>query len=325
MGKKNTVPNIEVEPGTEPEVEEGTTSRIFGEPEAEGQPNATVEGKETTTPEPTADPTGTATESPVEQDFSGQKVKVKVDGEEKEITQEELIKGYQLNETIAQRGQKLGAERQTLATERTELEGLRAKVEAMTQGVTGGMQTPPIPQQIPGIDYDMLDETTRQALQVVQTTHSNEMAQLNQTLQQLSIGLQPMQVEQEYRRIDGVLKTENPAYTDFMDRVGEIESAIIALPPERQAEYGTPLGYMNIYKDIKTRELMAQQAGGTPPPSLVPRTESGAGVSSGVDGEASKKAKLFAAAKDASALKDIRDGKQVDPNEKWAQYFDSVS
>jgi hypothetical protein len=324
MVEPNTAPNTEVESGTEPEVAEGTTSRIFGESEADGQPNATVEGKETTTPAPTTEPTDKATDTPVEQGSGGQKFKVKVDGEEKEISYDELVKGYQLNETIAQRGQKLGAERQANATERTELEALRAEVKAMTQGVTGGVQQTQ-PQQIPGIDYDMLDEATRQALDAVQATHSQEMAQVNQTLQRISAGIQPMQVEQEYRRIANDLKTANPAHNDFLDKVGEIENAILTLPPERQAEYGTPLGYMNIYKDIKAKEFQAQTPGEAPTPSLVPRTESGTGVPSGVDGEASKRVKLFANAKEASSLKDIRDGRQVDPNAEWAKYFDSVS
>lgn len=323
--KANTVPNTEVEPSAEPEAVQGTTSRLFDTPVPEGvePPKAAVEGEETATPAPQAGPTDTATEQPAPQEFDGQKVKVKVDGEEREISFEELIKSYQTNTTIAQRGQELGTQRQALADERKGFEELKAKVEAMTQGVPQGAQPTQL-QGIPGVDMDMLDETTKNALIAQQANYDAGMAQINQTLQQLSVGLQPMQIEQEHRTIDSILKAENPAFNDYVDKVAEIEMAIMALPVEEQAVHTTRIGYMNIYKGLKVRDLAAQQAGSTETPTLVPRTESGAGVPSGVDGEASKNSKLFANAKESSAIKDIRDGRQVDPNVEWAKYFDAV-
>jgi hypothetical protein len=326
MTKKNTSPNAEVEPSAETEVAEGTTDRLFGEepiPEGVPEPKAVVEGQKATAPEPVAGPTETAPQYLDLKDLSGQKVKTKVDGVDGEVTIEELLKSYQTNETISQRGQELGTQRQALAGERKELDELKAKVEGMVnQGqVAQTVQASQLP-----ADFDMLDEATKNILLAQQETHSNQMAEVTRTMQSLTASLQPLQVEQEFKAIDGILKTEkNPngesIYTDFMGRIGEVESAIMALPVERQAEYSTRLGYMNIYKDIKAREWQGANSGTPPEAALIPRIEGGAGAPTGLDGDASKLATLRKKAMDASALKDVREGIQPDPVRAWADYM----
>lgn len=322
MTKKKVSPNTEVEPSAETEAVEGTTERLFGEepiPEGVKEPEAVVEGQKAPTPtEPVTDPTETAPQYLNLEDLSGQKVKTKVDGVDGEVTIEELLKSYQTNETISQRGQELGTQRQALAEESKKFEELKAKVEAMA---TGSQVVQPQTSQLPA-DFDMLDESTKNILLAQQNTHSQEMAQLNATLQSLSAGLQPTMVQQEYRVIDNLLKAENAElYTDFMDKVGIVESEIIKLPPEQQAEYGTRVGYMSIYKGIKARELQAQNPNNPPEPALIPRIEGGIGSPTGLDGDVSKKADLRKKAMDASALKDIRDGIQPDPVRAWADYM----
>ena len=321
MVDKNTAPNAEVS-STEPEGSNGTTERLFGEPkqganpdETTGSPNAAAEGGETPTPTPTSTPTEPIkTESLNISDFSGKTVKTKVNGEEKEVSLEELLKGYQISETLTQRGQELGTDRKALADERTQLEELRAKVEGMVQNGVPQVQSQPIP--IPGVDMDMLDEATKAALLAQQNTHSDEMAKINDTLQQLSVGLQPVQIEQAYKKIDKALRQENKeVYIDFMEKIPEIETAIMAMSVEDQAAHGGPLGYKNIYKDIKLREMTTNP--GNNVPALVPNVEGGAGVPTGVGGQ-SEAASIRKRAMAASALKDIREGRQDDPLEAWA-------
>jgi hypothetical protein len=211
-----------------------------------------------------------------------------------------------------------------MATERKSLEELRAKVE----GLASGQQV--APQAIPSlsnVDFDMMDESTRNAFIAQDAKHTEALAAITQQFQEISIGLQPIQLEQGYRQMDAALKSENPAYSDFMSKTAEIEAFIISLPVERQAEYGTPLGYMSVYKDIKNRELLAQVSNpGNENPSLVPRTESGGGSPTGVSaGELSESKKLFAEAKDASIMKDIRDYHTVDPLAKWGAVLDNMA
>lgn len=324
MADENTAPNAAV-PSAESEGSESTTERLFGEPkqgvnpdENTGSPNATTEGGETPTPAPAASLTEPIkTESLNLSDFSGKTVTTKVNGEEKEVSLEELLKGYQISETLTQRGQELGTERKSLADERTQLEELRAKVEGMVQNGVPQTQTQPSP--IPGVDMDMLDETTKAALLAQQSTQDDKMAQINETLKQLSVGLQPVQIEQEYKKLDKALKLENSEiYTDFMDKIPEIENVILSMSVQDQALHGGPLGYKNIYKDIKLREITANP--GNNVAALVPSVEGGAGVPTGAGGESSQKAEQRKRAMAASALKDIREGRQDDPLEAWAPF-----
>lgn len=332
MVDKNTAPNTDVEPGAEPEAAKSTTEQLFGDvapaveatPEGTGGPNAAVEAEPVAPPEPAADPTKKSTEYLSSEDFSGRKVKTKVDGVEKEISFEELLKGYQLNETIAERGQKLGTERQALAEERKNLEELRQKVDGMVQG---GLPAQAITSpQTPNVDFDMMDEVTKNAFISQQTEHDKAMAEITQKLQQISVGLQPIQLEQGYRQMDTALKAENPAFDDFMGKVAEIESFIINLPVDRQAEYGTPLGYMSVYKDIKNKELLAVSATGTESPTLIPRTEGGSGAPTGIDaGGIARSKELFSNAVEASKMKDIRDFQTVDPMREWGKVLNDMS
>ena len=329
MAKKNTTPNPPVEPSAEVQESEGTTSQLFG---AQNPPEPVVEGDiiegdvvaEPTPVKSVTEPTEKATEYLKIEDFSGQKFKTKIDGVDGEVTIEDLIKGHQTNETIAQRGQELGTQRQALAGERKEFEELKAKVESMVAG--GGNVQPTTESQIPTLpaDYDMLDETTKNILLNERAQRSQEMAQLNNTIQQLSVGLQPAMIQTEYGVIDKLLKAENTGFDDFMDKVGLVENEILKLPVEQQAEYGSRLGYMNIYKDLKMTEILAANADTSTTPALVPRTEGGTGVPTNADGELSKKSKLFDNAREASRMKDIRDTDTVDPLSKWAQFLDST-
>jgi hypothetical protein len=325
MKDANTVPNTEV-PSAEPEGNEGTTERLFGEPKQEaspgettGAPNAAAEGGETPTPKPTSTPTEPVkTESLKLSDFSGKTVTTKVNGEEKEVSLEELRKGYQISETLTQRGQELGTQRQEIAAESKQLEALKAKVEGMVQNGVPQVQSQPT--LIPGVDMDMLDEATKAALITERNERDSQMAQINETLKQLSVGLQPVQIEQAYKKIDKALRQENSEiYTDFMDKIPEIENAIMAMSVQDQAAYGGPLGYTNIYKDIKLREMTANP-GGNNVPALVPNVEGGAGVPTGAGGESSKRAEQRKRAMAASSLKDIREGMQDDPLEAWAPF-----
>lgn len=325
--KTNTSPNAKVEPSAEIEADTGTTNQLFGGeapavPEVKGEPNAVVEGQEAVAQETKGDPT--ETEYLNIEDFGNKKVKTKVDGVEEEVSFDELLKGYQLNKTLSEKGQKLGLDRQTMATERKSLEELRAKVEGLASGQQVAPQATP---SLSNVDFDMMDESTRNAFIAQDAKNTEAMAAISQQLQQLSVGLQPIQLEQGYRQMDAALKSENPAYSDFMSKTAEIEAFIISLPVERQAEYGTPLGYMSVYKDIKNRELLAQVSNpGNENPSLVPRTESGGGSSTGVSaGELSESKKLFAEAKDASIMKDIRDYHTVDPLAKWGAVLDNMA
>jgi len=111
-----------------------------------------------------------------------------------------------------------------------------------------------------------------------------------------------------------------------MDKIPEIENAILSMTVQEQAVSGTPLGYKNVYKDIKFRELTAAQNAdpNNEEPALISSIESGAGVSTGVkpgDATAAEKRKR---AMNASALHDIREGRQDDPLEAWADVINDM-
>lgn len=221
----------------------GTSKKLFG-----NKPPESSQADVSKAPE-TAKPTDEATEPVLDLDkFKGYKVKAKVDGQEEEVTLEALLKSYQTDKTISQRGQQLGAERRALADERKRVDEAIAKIEAMANPA----QNRNTAQQSDGFEY--MDETTKAYFSVKEAEHKKEIERLNATLNDLSASLMPIRVQNEYNAIASVLKSRNPAYDDFMSKVGEIENTILSMPKTEQASFATPEGMMIIYQDLKFRE-----------------------------------------------------------------------
>lgn len=306
---------------TEPTTpEEGTSARIFAhrnQPEVpEVKEAAPVEAKEA----PKTEDDKTATHEYLStEDFGGKMVKTKINGEDGEVSFDELLKGYQTNKSLSQRGQELGAERTANAAERTRLDELQAKVE----GMVGQTQNAAPATITPNLDLSMLDEDTQRAIMAERAQNSSQIDQLTQSVQALSASMLPVQVQNEHKRIGNILKTENPAFDDYESMIGEIEAQIFSQPVEMQAQFGTPEAYMSIYKTLKFNDL--QKGGGTMQETnnttRLVSIEGGGGVPTGVNATESEQKALFQKAQAASSLNDIREGIQVDPIAAWAEVY----
>lgn len=318
MAKKNAV----LEGSTSEPVEEAsaaptsTTSNLFPDFDDKGErlnavPEApeqeAVKKEEAVAPEVKADPADYLNL----EEMSGKKVKTKIDGIDGEVSLEELVKGYQTNKHLSQRGQELGAQRLAITEQQKRIDETLAKVEG---GTIPQAQIPTAPL---GFDPEMLDDTSKAAFAM----QANQIQALTDTVNTFATSMQGVQVDQQLKQIDSVLKAENPEFHDFMAKIPEIENAILSMAPEMQAEYGTSVGYMNIYKSLKFQEVQGGKSGvdERATVTLTP-IESGSGLATGADtSNNAEYQKQFGNLKDAAARQDIRDWNGGNPLEEAAK------
>jgi hypothetical protein len=163
--------------------------------------------------------------------FGSKKVKVKVDGVEMEVTFKELLKGFQLERHLTQKGQALGEKERTL----------REWEQTLMDKVTTPMQASPADDPL----LEVVDPYVKPLKQ--------EIEDLKKVVKELKGTTQPIEYQQNLKRVDSHLRKSG--YDDFMSYVPEIEQAILAMPIEEQVEYDNPQAFMNLYKDFKIRDL----------------------------------------------------------------------
>jgi hypothetical protein len=216
--------------------------------------------------------------------IGNKKVKVKVDGEEMEVTFKDLLKGFQLERHLTKKGQALGEKERTL----------REWEQALTDKVTTPIQASPADDPL----LEVVDPYVKPLKQ--------EIEDLKKVVKELKGTTQPIEYQQNLRRVDSHLRKSG--YDDFMQYVPEIEQAILAMPIEEQVEYDNPQAFMNLYKDFKIRDLKK-------PPKTTPderpkpkvskvHVESGEGGNSGVDDRIAKDKDLFEKARESGKTED---------------------
>ncbi len=273
----------------------GTTSKLFDAPvvEAEGTPAPIP----TVAPEPAKVETPKEKAAPVPdpqtpesldlQAFGDRMVKVKIDGQEMEVPFREVVKGYQTDQYLSRKGQRIEGERQRLKETRI------APAPYVSQ------ETQPAPPD------DPLYEVVKPYLEPLQ----RQLAQAEVTIGTLSNLAAPVQYQQNLKGLDGELKKQG--FTDFNDYVPKIEAELSGMSEEGQKLYDTRQGFETLYLRMKMQEKTKTiNPDARPQPKLLPinQVESGSPPSN-IDDSSSQDKKLF---EQATASGDIRD---------WAKLF----
>ncbi len=208
------------------------------------------------------------------EDLGDKLVKVKVGGMEKEQTLKDVIKGFQTEAYLSQKGDRL-------AKAVRDFEASKEPVVpfAITSSVS----------QSPSDEDDYFKEYVKPRL----SEQSTEVQLLKKELSAVKDAMQPFQYQGRVGEIDKILKAQG--YDDFNELLPQVEQQIMALPVEQQVEMDTPAGFMSIYKDLKILQMSKQaKEGGKTPKAVDTRTvpnvavESGASVSNPSDDSTSK-------------------------------------
>lgn len=309
--EEGSIPDPSLDEGVNQEAE-GTTAGLFGndfdDSGVKEAPATETKSAETVVPEVKAD-------APVVDflnldEIGDRKVKTKIDGVEGEVSLSELVKGYQTDKHLSQKGQELGAQRLKLSEQQKQIDDALANIQQPAQ------HQAPMASMPEGFDPEMLDETTRAAF----NSQNGQIQTLTDTINNLAVSMQGVQLEQQYKQIDAMLKAENPeVFTDFMPMIGEVEAAIMSMPPERQAEYGNAVGYRDVYKTLKIAKMHNATSDQSNEVKVVP-IESGGGVSTSAEAASSSQYQAqFTKMQDAAARQDIRDFTGGNPLEEAAR------
>lgn len=252
--------NNEQESSTSTEMNKGTTALLFGDTAAEEAVKLSGEDKpkEASPPEPAqvseselevpqkeqAETKGEeATEKDEDkevdeylslEDFGNKKVKSKIGGEEKTVTLKELLKGYQTDQYLSVKGQKLAEE----------YKRLQAVKELSQQSKASPDTAMEVPED---------DEIYREYVAPVVARQNKEVETLRTEIENLQKITGPLQYQNNLSAVDKDLRGQG--YTDFMEHVPEIEKMIFNMPIEQQVAFDTSWGFTSLYKDIKLAEM----------------------------------------------------------------------
>lgn len=171
--------------------------------------------------------------------------KVKIDGVEKEVPYEELIKGYQTAQFLSQKGQRLAEERRALEEERKRLESEKARsVQKDTEDEED-------------IYYK---EEIKPLLEKETSVLKEEISTLKSTISELSKITGPMKYQTDLKEIDKMMRAEG--LDDFMNYVEKIEERVFSASPEEQALLYSFDGYIKLYQQFKIKDMIKSNSSG---------------------------------------------------------------
>lgn len=286
--------------------EPGTTERLFGKEETEASlettPSPVVAQKAAEPPVKSRDESGKFVSQKINPEPSSdseyllmealgdKKVKVKIGGEEKDITLRDLQKGYQTDQYLTQKGQRLAEEYKALQATKAKPEPSRV-----------------MPLETKATEPD--DEFYREYIKPSVDRQMSEIDVLKQELNRLKAVTGPLEYQSNLAKVASAMKEQG--YDDFLKYESEIRQKIYAMPVEQQVAFDTDAGFISIYKDIKLAEYkqaISQQSGTKlpdqrPTPKIV-NIEGGGGSPSGTDDSMSKLNMARKKAQESGRMKD---------------------
>jgi len=214
----------------------GTTEKLFADlmPVPEKLPSKKEDASKEEAKEPEkAEKPVEKTEEPDTFDldaFKEKKVKVKIDGREREVTLKDLIKGYQTDQYLTQKGQRVAEEAKLIEEFKKNL-----KVK---------------PQDTMSEEEDEVAKTVKPYLSPLE----KELNSLKETMATLQPTIGPMVYQNNLKKVESALKEEG--FDDFMVYVPKIEDHIFSLPIEKQVQYDNLGSFMNLYHMMKAKDLI---------------------------------------------------------------------
>lgn len=170
------------------------------------------------------------------EDYGDKMVKLKVDGEEIEVSFADMQRRYQTDKALTQRGQKLAAERKAF-----EEQTVKTPAE--------------VPIDIKSEEEEYLDPETKQFVTKETDVLKKEIATLKDTLDQMSQVTGPMQYQTDLGEINNKMKEQG--FDDFMEYIPKIENVVFTASPEEQATLHTYDGYIKLYQQFKLQDMKA--------------------------------------------------------------------
>ncbi len=222
-------------------------------------------------------------------DLADKQIRVKVLGQEKVISGEELVKRLQLGDAAEIKFQQAAEMRKQLEEERKQLEAAKKAVQQ------------PASPKISDENQYLAD-----ALDPMFKAYESRIAQLEQRLEKqnkdldtISEQTRPSRYQAALSQLDDRLKAQDEVFSDFRDYVPKIENHLRRLEledPLRFGELNTMAGYEVIYKDFKIKDMAQgktkQQTTSRPKPKLA-KVEGGEATPTQTDDETASYTKLF--------------------------------
>lgn len=313
MSKDESTEEKEAIQDTSEEEKEPTTSQnLFGndynltveeiENHKSDETNTPEETSEEVKPEPSTEEPPTTKPEPIEtkylslEEFGNFMIKTKVDGEEQDVSVKDVLRGYQTNKYLTQRGQQIGEQFKQLEKAKDGLIDKSKTVEVKAN-----------PEDEYSLDPSPIETGSTEMAQLRQ-----QVEMLNNNLQSVTATLAPTVYEQEMKAINAHLKSQG--YDDFMDYRPEIESYFSTLTVEQRVAL-TEGDVVNKYKDLKIAKMLKTQTDAAVKPveeriaPTVVNINAGSGRPSGADEDDAKYAKDFARAQETGDWTKVLAGK----------------
>jgi len=219
--------------------------------------------------------------------FGDRKVKVKIGGIEKEVLFSDLIRGYQTDQYLTQKGQRI-AEEKRLIDER--FQNLQTKAT---------------------VEEPEIYEYENEELKPLKT----EISTLKDEIRSFSEVLKPLKYQHNLKILAD--KAKDMGHDDFMEYVPRIEAHVGSMPEEEIKQYDTEAGFFSTFiklklKDIKDNVPGKQKGETRPKPPLVP-IERGEGAPSGASDENATYQTLFEEAKKTGDWSKVLEFKATKP------------
>lgn len=176
------------------------------------------------------------------------KAKVKIDGEEREVTFEELQKGYQTDQHLSKRGNKISEERR-------ELERIRQELKEQLSQRTPGAPAPAVSSE------EIIPSSDPMVLQLQQ-----EVAELRA----IKAELEPVLHDRARNRVAEKLKADG--FDDFNEYLPKIATFVATVEDPAQFNYyNTPEGAEALYFRFKAQDAMKQSKAPAPAAPAAPK------------------------------------------------------
>lgn len=264
---------------TEETMSKGITAELFGEEQAVPAAEEPAEAAPNQEAEAAAD-TEIKEEAPSEQSlddvlvtdaFKDKKVVVKIDGKEETVTVADLLKGYQTDQFLTRKGQKVAAEKQELEEMKRIIEHL-ASIQSIQQPQAAVAQADE-------------DDFTKEYISPHLKPLTDEVSTLKNTINELRSIAAPMVYQNNLKSVGEYIK-ENYGFDDFIDCVPDIEKAFLTQGKSPQEMTG--MDFTNTYLALKAKVATQQSVipkalpTETRPKPRVVAVEGGSGSSSGI-------------------------------------------
>lgn len=232
--------------------------------------------------------------------FGDSMVRTKVNGVETDVKLKDLVKGYQTDSYLTQKGQKLASDRKAL----------ESRIEALEKRPAQEQEAEEISEEDAWVLGKIKPELDKR---------DEIIANLQKELSGLQESTRDAAYESMLVRADKTIKGKksredgSPVFDDFRSYVPKIENFISSLPEDQQSFMLNDMGYISVYNEMKMSDLVTGKAEVEKKPAetrqkpklkKIPVVESGTGTPTGANDEDASYRKAFDKASKSGTTED---------------------